>query len=706
MFHTKWIGKLIFGIIFCAFILVLPQSVSAQANGCPAGTGRWYTGELIKKVPGCEAGCQLPSTIFREQNYKYLNKEICNCQVAICVTGAPAPYVNNTPFTFSNATGTGNGAGSVLDPPKCLSARAGQASTLANQYMTAQFVPGSTVYTVACIGSASGRVCSTGDSVVDKELFGLGVPSENQAAAGQINVKFYHADNTNVENPKFLVDETGIINVNAVVGGTEGGSGQYDFWGIAIRPVTDSSLAGMGSIQQATFAFDSAQGKKCVAISWAPPASNSPPEDPYGIIFDSVSLEPLGKVVSTIRNDSGVPLKDDAVLKNNTKTSEDGVFTYLVPAGKYLLTVVMPAGYQFSAAPHASPNMAQVYDFIDDNSAHNRCTLYQPNEVIVERGAGMPECRNIPLDPVSTTPTVKDPISMFYSFEKDSDKEVYTLKGKVSHALTTLVATQTVIGQDGISTQKIEIGRVESNHSGFYIMEFPISKVQSDSPIVVNFVKSSLMGFATKKTVATPPGAKTSLTLQPLPSYIEGYASDKNNQIVPNAIIQIRLKNGNGIYYQTTADANGYFFIASKNLPTATLNLEFYLNFIDPSGKNIAYAISDFARANRYYFTKEKINLLTGEKNGAKPTAQAVDKTALDIPSSMNNGNQGGNQQKNQGGTNAPLVQNDSTKQSQPTNPLNQQILIIVAALLVLSAIAAGAVFMMVKNKAPQQPTY
>ena len=116
-------------------------------------------------------------------------------------------------------------------------------------------------------------------------------------------------------------------------------------------------------------------------------------------------------------------------------------------------------------------------------------------------------------------------------------------------------------------------------------MEFPISKVQSDSPIVVNFVKSSLMGFATKKTVATPPGAKTSLTLQPLPSYIEGYASDKNNQIVPNAIIQIRLKNGNGIYYQTTADANGYFFIASKNLPTATLNLEFYLNFIDPSGK-------------------------------------------------------------------------------------------------------------------------
>ena len=72
----------------------------------------------------------------------------------------------------------------------------------------------------------------------------------------------------------------------------------------------------------------------------------------------------------------------------------------------------------------------------------------------------------------------------------------------------------------------------------------------------------------------------------------------------------------------------------------------------------------------------------------------------------MNNGNQGGNQQKNQGGTNAPLVQNDSTKQSQPTNPLNQQILIIVAALLVLSAIAAGAVFMMVKNKAPQQPTY
>jgi len=567
------------------------------------------------------------------------------------------------------------------------------------KYLKGKFVPGSTVYAIACIGSGVGRICGTGDAAMDTEVF-TNTTGITQAGTNQINVLFNQV--------KYLVDSTGIINVDAEVGGTTANSGAYDFFGVEIQPPIDSSLTGAGALQQATFKFDPESGKDCASISWTH-------HDPYGIVFDSRSLEPLGNVVVTIKNEAGVPLINNPVLRNNTPTGEDGVYNYLVPPGKYILSFQMPTGYQFTATPKASINMAQVYDFIDDNDTKNHCTIYKPNEVIDEK-AGMPECRNVPLEPVSVPPLVKKPVSILYSFEKDLDKEVYIIKnGKVSHPLTTIIAYQKVSAQ-----QKIELGRVIANNSGFYTLEIPFSKVLPDAPIEIEFKKSSLLGVSPQaksplyqivsfiinrliKSVAAQTTNMQSIVFDPLPTYIEGYAYDIAQQVIPNATVQVKLKNGDSIYFQTKADINGYFFIAPKNLPTSPLNLEFYLNFVKADGSVVKYHIYEFTRANKYYFSQENINLITGKKNGVVPVPQPLEKTALAVVP-VEPINKGRTQQKiefsNSPYTSNTAIVNPITKQ--PVT-INQQIILIIILILVLAIVGATAVIMIVKNKPAQQ---
>jgi hypothetical protein len=572
------------------------------------------------------------------------------------------------------------------------------------------FLQGSTVYAVACLGTGTGRVCGTGSQQYDDELFGENPVGINRGTA-QINVTFYHKGESTA-NPKFEVDATQLIEVDATVGGTTASSGGYEFFGVEVRPPVNSAAGTAGALQQASFKFEAPSGKDCAIISWTH-------HDPYGIVFDSVSLEPVANVVVTIRNEAGVPLVNNPVLRNNASTKEDGVFNYLVPPGKYILTVQPPTGYQFSATPHSSPNMAKVYDFIDDNDTKNHCTIYKPNEIIDEK-ADMPECRNIPLDPVSIAPAVKNPVSMLYDFQKDTDKGSYVIKGKASHPLTTVVAYQKINGQ-GVAMQKIELGRIESNHSGFYLLEIPIEKVLTDSAIEIEFIKSTLLGTTPQanaslnifdaihdfifKSVNAQTASPQVLVLDPLPTYIEGYAYDEAQQAIPNATVQVKLKNGDSTYFQTTADKNGYFYIAPSSLPTTPLNLEFYLNVVKPGGKSIKYRIYEFTQANKYYFTKENINLLTGKKDGEIATPQAPGKTELNIVpvTGGTNGKVGSKLGKN--GTSLNSDSSSTTNESQKgvaNNPMGQQVAIIIAVLALLGIVGAVVAVMIVKkNSSP-----
>lgn len=374
------------------------------------------------------------------------------------------------------------------------------------------------------------------------------------------------------------------------------------------------------------------------------------------------------------------------------------------------MTVQIPSGYKFSAAPKSNPNINTVYDFVDDNDQKSHCTIYKPGEIIDEK-ADMPECRNIPLEPVTVQPMVKDPVSMLYSVDKKIDDNLYIVKGKVSHPLATVVAYQTIS-----ATQKVELARKESNNSGFYQLDIPLSSIAADAPLEIQFVKSSLMGTAqtrsffnsligfinrifVKDVSAQTPASV--LILDPLPTYLEGYAFDSAHQIIPNATVEVVLKNRGSVYYQTTADENGYFYIAPKNLPSTQLGLEFTLRFVTKNGEKVPYKLYEFSKANKYYFTKENINLLTGMKNGKIAEPQPANETDLGIIA-LSPKEQEEVRRRNAAATSnnasETQIKSEETKAGQPQ--AMQQVIIVLVVLVLLGVVGAVVAVSAFKKKA------
>ncbi len=98
----------------------------------------------------------------------------------------------------------------------------------------------------------------------------------------------------------------------------------------------------------------------------------------------------------------------------------------------------------------------------------------------------------------------------------------------------------------------------------------------------------------------------------PILSYIEGYAYNSKGEIIPNAQILIKLKNGNQLFYKTTADENGFFKIYANHLPF----LEYYLEVIDPKTKeSFNQTTVDFVKLNRDYLDKQKLDLIRSTKD-------------------------------------------------------------------------------------------
>lgn len=98
----------------------------------------------------------------------------------------------------------------------------------------------------------------------------------------------------------------------------------------------------------------------------------------------------------------------------------------------------------------------------------------------------------------------------------------------------------------------------------------------------------------------------------PLLEYIEGYAYNNNQKIIPNAKVSIILKADKSIYYQTTTDSSGFFTIYSKDLPF----MDYYLKFEDPlTSAKITQTTTQFIRNNNSYLKSEDLDLMKSTKN-------------------------------------------------------------------------------------------
>ena len=367
-------------------------------------------------------------------------------------------------------------------------------------------------------------------------------------------------------------------------------------------------LAKLDSLKQQTQETTNSLQSTCKTISW----------DPYGRVFDAVSLEPITDTEVTLID---ILTNKQAVQKynwSNDFTGLDGVYNIQVEKeGTYQMTAVPVTNHTFSSTPKLSPNWSKIYS-----------DLYYPGINIIEK-TNVVTHYDIPLQPISTPyrGAVAQIVNGTLKSQNMGNFIVYTGRETFPMASVCLVdeAGKTVgkcvnannvgmftiaIEKNKVPQKKLQItaGKVDLNNLDLYKNNQKVDTLNT----------GSLLQDSKSKKV---------FYFEPILSYVEGYAYDKQGAKVPGAEVLVKLKINDKLFYQTKADDSGFFTIYTNKLPY----LEYYFEFVNPITKEkIIYSTSEFVTKNKSHLDAENIDLMQATKSD-QPIINSVTGNLNDI---------------------------------------------------------------------------
>lgn len=444
---------------------------------------------------------------------------------------------------------------------------------------------------------------STGNAQFDQAIFGKDFTKKLQDLGLEIQVP-------KGANPNQTVTSTdGTLSVIIHMKNPQGHV-NYAFFGVTldepeISPPVVSNESG-STLQYGTFTVSQkSEGdpQDCTSIRW----------DPYGRVFDSQSLEPMQSVKIVLLDQNHTTVFKDGLgnpLPNPQYTQEDGMFNFPVPPGTYFLTAQprFITTHQHLANPNLHPNYVKAYS-----------NIYKPDEPIIET-EGNPQQRDIPLDPGVNTPIRLPPVIM--SFDSLRIGQYTKYSGYISHPLSIVKLVDSVTNT--------EYATITSNEFGFWeIVVLNLNIPQNSTPQLVPVkvdlttlayldqllkkLSSLLNPFEVRAQTSNYSNEGRPIIIEPILSYIEGYAYDKSGQNMPGAKVRVKVDSSGQTYYETTADSAGFFKIGQERLPIFSYHLE----FVSPKSQAVtSVTTSEFARRNEAYLTENNLNLMTATKNG------------------------------------------------------------------------------------------
>ncbi len=390
---------------------------------------------------------------------------------------------------------------------------------------------------------------------------------------------------------------------------------------------TDSEAGGAGGQQQGTFNFENAS-KKCVSIQW----------DPFGRVFDSQTLEPVPNASVTLlfdKDNNGIFIQMTpsdlmgGAITNPQTTKEDGQFNFVVPDGNYKLSVI--------------PNPVATIRNIHSKYTSAYYDIYlAPGDIIVEQGGV--EHRDVPIPTRNTNTEVK-----IMDYNATQGQGIVYIQGFVSHPLSTITTRIKRVytqlnreeSRDGHSVQSdkmgkfaIEINQAELENTSEYVDSFSGISAQkvnllltkSNSTSFISYIQDFISSFVGK----TPVSAQSKgafVAIEPMPSYLEGYAYDVNGREIPRAVVGIYLKHAQKPIYETSADATGYFKIGSEYIPP----FEYDLQYKKVTGDVVKTTTSTFLAQNHLYLSESNISAFEYKETKGTNTTIANNK-ATTIP--------------------------------------------------------------------------
>jgi len=538
--------------------------------------------------------------------------------------------------------------------------------------------PGSVVYIVECLDSTTDRVCSTGTPEGDYIIY----QSDENLKRMQ---NLYSYSFTNIYSPdglKPLQNPTSANQFGKIPDLAWESSSQGDvarkFYGVDLIQETQDTGAGVvssisneftgnvGGMQQGALGFPTLTPTptptpipppvyipdttcaSCVAIEWHQPTDEELHgseggcavlhgtweqgdngkwgcNDPYGRVFDSLSLEPIpnAKVTLLVKRKNGTftfmsPKETTNAIINPWTTREDGKYVFLVPPGTYQLQVELP-GYSF---PFTSQSLDKNY-----NKAYYEL-YYAPSyedKNIVEVKV---EHRDIPVVP-KAEPYQSQVKLLGYLSELDKQNQQYHITGRTSHPLTIV----DILGID-IRTKKItrSLKSISSDKWGFFnttintsflwlnetVGMAKMTKVNLSDNSEENKTNTSLPHFFFNQihslipgliTYAVKPNQKiqqvTYASINPILNYIEGYAYTNDNTAITDGTVQIYLQGSKKPFYTTHTSSTGYFNIPSDHLP----QMNYFISYKTKNNNSYQITQSEFLAQNSQGIITNKIDL-------------------------------------------------------------------------------------------------
>lgn len=492
----------------------------------------------------------------------------------------------------------------------------GNFSTGLETYPNSPPAPNSLTYIVACSGHnrEGGGGCSTGSRQTDMVVYG-----QDNTAIANVGALISGSNPTQSDGNGGLgsltwqapkIGSTKFYALNYITAAVTPSVGNVT---PSVPPQGDA-----GALQQGTFVFSLTQAdldsvpenldQDCLKIRW----------DPYGRVFDINSLEPVfGASVTLFKkraDGSFTQMTTNDVVGGNIinpqTVKEDGAFSFIVDDGSYKLGVSSP-NYSFpvSEISKIHPNYSQIY-----YDVYPALT----GEEIVQ--AGKIEHRDIPVEPLSGVVTNNPPKLMEYFYTSQVISQTISLQGTVSHPLAKL----TFYSIKPIRYR--QVGAIQADKNGKFSYKIDQSKFEpgeSFGEIDLAKVDLTLLGKSSPSIIKNAQAESNSVAtikLDPILTYLQGYAYDSSGKIIPNATVGIYLTFSNKPYYKTKADDKGFFKIPSEFIP----NMAYGLRYTTAAGTTIKVTTTEFITKNQKYLTDNKIDLQTFKNQAGKPVTKAL----------------------------------------------------------------------------------
>lgn len=346
--------------------------------------------------------------------------------------------------------------------------------------------------------------------------------------------------------------------------------------------------------------------------------------DPFGRVYNA-SLKPVPGVDVSIYDYDAKSLINLFGLPNPVRTTTSGIFNFNLPPGRtYLETSALNL-------TEVHPNYALAYT-----------KPYTHGDLIVET-LGNAEQRDIAVNG-GGTPKLE---LVGYTYIRVGNDLL--VQGTATWPLTMVSVMQ---GNTSLMDK-------QADKYGNFSIKIDPSLIDPSEQVTIKLTEVDL---TVNPKIPAPSPATDSVVVDPIPSYLEGFAYNTKGVKVPFATVRLRLSTSDAIYYQTTADKDAFYSIAPRNIPI----FPYYLEIVETAGSQTGtttpsltstpslpgsgtggvmispipntsttspaqgtrITIPTYAKQNKEYHNAGAINIMSGTKNGTKVDPLAVSDAA------------------------------------------------------------------------------